>query len=73
MSMTKEDFRVEGLCCYSCATTVEKEVARIKGVKSALSDYKKKIMSIEYDEKVVDRVTLEAKMAEVMKRFETGC
>jgi copper chaperone CopZ len=68
--MRKEELHVPGLCCYSCATTVEKQLCRLKGVKSALSDYKKKTMTVEYDERFVDRKAIESLMDEVLHRFE---
>jgi copper chaperone CopZ len=68
--MRKEELKVESLCCYSCATTVEKELLRLKGVKMALSDHKKKTMTVEYDENLVDRRAIEARIAEVLGRFE---
>jgi len=68
--MMKEELKVEALCCYSCATTVEKELLRLKGVKIALSDYKKKTMTVEYDDGLVNRRAIEARIAEVLGRFE---
>jgi copper chaperone CopZ len=69
--MKRVELSLAGLCCYSCATTVEKEVARLKGVRNAFADWKKKVMTVEFDEKLTDKKAIEAKMAEVVKRFET--
>ncbi len=68
--MRKEELNVQGLCCYSCATTVEKELCRLKGVRSAVSDHKRKTMTVEYDECQVDRKAIEARIDEVLHRFE---
>lgn len=69
--MKKEVIKMSGpVCCYQCATTIEKEVLRLKGMKSAEVDYKKGLMSVEYDEKAVKKAEIEGKANEVLKRFE---
>ncbi len=70
--MKKIELSLAGICCLSCATTVEKQLARVKGVKKAFTDYKKKVILVEYDEKLTDKKAIEAKKAEVVKRFETA-
>ena len=69
--MKKEVIKMSGpVCCYQCATTIEKEVLRLKGMKNAEVDYKKGLMSVEYDEKVVEKSAIQNKAEEVLKRFE---
>ena len=68
--MMKEDFKIGNICCKECASSIEKEVSRLKGVKVAMLDWKEKTMAVEYDDSVVKRETIEEKIAEVIKRTE---
>lgn len=68
--MKKDEIKLEKMCCYSCATTVEKELTRLEGIKEALVDFPNKTMVVEYDENVVDKTIIEAKAKEVIDRFD---
>lgn len=70
--MKKEVIKMSGpVCCYQCATTIEKEVMRLTGMKNAEMEYKKGLMTVEYDEKVVNKLAIQKKAEEVLRRFET--
>jgi len=69
MIMKKDQIRLKNICCYSCATTVEKEIVRLDGIKDALIDFQNGTMDIEYDESKIDIATIEEKSKEVIKRF----
>jgi len=52
--MKKGVYKMSGpVCCYQCATTIEKEVTAPHGNENAEMEYKKGLMTVEYDEKVV--------------------
>jgi copper chaperone CopZ len=59
-----------GMCCLECATSVEHEVARLKGVKEARVDWKLKNITVKYDEKIIKNDLIESKIRDVIKRTE---
>jgi copper chaperone CopZ len=69
--LTKEKIDVGRICCYSCSTTVEKEVSRLPGVKEVSVDYKKGIMTVEYDGKKVKREKIEKIAKDVIHRMNS--
>ena len=69
MKMKKDRIKLANICCYSCATTVEKEIVRLDGIRDALIDYQNGTMDVEYDESKIDIATIEEKSKEVIKRF----
>jgi copper chaperone CopZ len=68
--MKKIDIDVKSVCCLQCATTIEKEVARLKGVKEAVTDWDKKKLTVKYSEAEIEKPAIMAKFREVLKRFE---
>ena len=58
--LAKAEFNVEGMtCAIGCAKTIEKKLAKMDGVKSAKVDFEKKLAQVEYDESIVNTVSLE--------------
>ena len=58
--LAKAEFNIEGMtCAIGCAKTIEKKLATMKGVKSAKVDFEKKLAQVEYDESIVNTVSLE--------------
>ena len=56
----KAEFGIEGMtCAMGCAKTIEKNISKMKGVKSATVDFDKKIAMVEYDEAKVTPTSLE--------------
>lgn len=56
----KAEFTVEGMtCAIGCAKTIEKKIAKMDGVKSAIVDFDKKLAMVEYDEAKVTTASLE--------------
>ena len=56
----KAEFKIEGMtCAIGCAKTIEKKLAKMDGVKSAKVDFEKKLAQVEYDESIVNTVSLE--------------
>ena len=57
----KAEFTVEGMtCAIGCAKTIEKNIAKMDGVKSAKVDFDKKLAMVEFDEAKVTTKDLEA-------------
>lgn len=63
--MKKESIYVSGMHCASCSYVVEKNIAKLKGVKSISVNYANEKADIEYDEKVLSL----SKASEVIKPF----
>ncbi len=58
--LAKAEFNIEGMtCAIGCANTIEKKLAKMDGVKSAKVDFEKKLAQVEYDESIVNTVSLE--------------
>lgn len=51
--MTKEQFKVNGMHCTSCAMNIEGELEDLKGIIKANVNFAKQLTQVEYDEKVV--------------------
>jgi mercuric ion transport protein len=45
--------RIQGMDCTACAALIEKNLARIRGVRSAKVSFERKVASINYDTRVV--------------------
>lgn len=67
--MKKEGFPISEIKKWSWATTFEKELLKLNGVKSAITDMEKKAITVEYDEKAVDKKTIRKTLDEVLSRF----
>ncbi len=47
---SKAEFTIKGMTCQiGCAATIEKNLAKMKGVKSAKVDFEKELALVEYD------------------------
>lgn len=58
--LAKAEFNIEGMtCAIGCAKTIEKKLAKMKGVKSAKVDFYKKVAMVEYDKAIVTTSSLE--------------
>lgn len=58
-TFAKAEFKIEGMtCAMGCAKTIEKKIARMEGVKSAIVDFKKELAMVEYDNAMVTPVSL---------------
>lgn len=56
----KAEFTVEGMtCAIGCAKTIEKNIAKMEGVKSAKVDFDKKLAMVEFDVAKVSTSDLE--------------
>ncbi|WP_053990490.1 heavy-metal-associated domain-containing protein [Mangrovimonas sp. TPBH4] len=56
----KAEFSIEGMtCAIGCAKTIEKNISKMDGVKSATVDFDKKLAMVEYDEAKVTPSSLE--------------
>lgn len=54
----KAEFGIEGMTCQmGCAKTIEKKIAKMEGVKSAVVDFDTRLAMVEYD---TDKVTTAA-------------
>lgn len=51
--MTKEQFKVNGMHCTSCAMNIEGELEDLRGVITANVNFAKQLTQVEYDERVV--------------------
>jgi len=72
--LKKEEVKYENICCLSCATTIEKEIVRMDGIKDALIEYNSKTMvatmSVKYDEEKTDMDKIDEKAKLVISRFD---
>ena len=72
--MKEEEMEFPNICCKSCAIIIEKELARVDGVKDAFVEYDEQgrvaKLSIKYDEGKVDTKQIEEKARIVISRFE---
>lgn len=56
----KAEFKIEGMtCAMGCAKTIEKKMAKMEGVKSAVVDFERELAMVEYDNAKVTPATLE--------------
>lgn len=57
----KAEFTIDGMtCAIGCARTIESQIAKMDGVKSAIVDYERRLAMVEYDEALVNHTSLEA-------------
>lgn len=62
----KVEFGIDGMtCAMGCAKTIEKQMAKMDGVKSAVVDFEKELAMVEYDENKLTPQSLEAAVAKV--------
>ena len=56
----KAEFGIEGMTCQmGCAKTIEKKIAKMEGVKSAVVDFDTRMAMVEYDDAKVTPTSLE--------------
>ena len=71
--LAKVEFNIEGMtCAIGCAKTIEKKLAKMDGVMSAKVDFEKKLAQVEYDESIVNLVSLENKVAETSDSYSVN-
>lgn len=67
----KAEFTIDGMtCAIGCARTIESQIAKMDGVKSAKVDFDRRLAMVEYDEAMVNHKSLEAtvtKTADIYK------
>lgn len=67
----KAEFGIEGMtCAMGCAKTIEKKIAKMDGVKSAIVDFDKEIAMVEYDEAMVTPNSLEEAVAKAGETYK---
>ena len=67
----KAEFTIEGMTCkMGCAKTIEKKMAKMEGVKSAVVDYDRKLAMVEYDEAMVNTNSLEKTVMGVAETYK---
>lgn len=55
----KAEFTIDGMtCAVGCAATIEKKIAKMDGVKSAIVDFDRKLAMVEYNEAKVTHTSL---------------
>jgi len=71
--LAKVEFNIEGMtCAIGCAKTIEKKLAKMDGVMSAKVDFEKKLAQVEYDESIINLVSLENKVAETSDSYSVN-
>ncbi|WGD36037.1 heavy metal-associated domain-containing protein [Olleya sp. YS] len=69
--LAKAEFKIEGMTCpMGCAKTIEKKMAKMEGVKSAVVDYDRQLAMVEYDEAIVTPATLESTVTGVSDTYK---
>ncbi|MEZ4855385.1 MAG: heavy metal-associated domain-containing protein [Gelidibacter sp.] len=69
-SYAKAEFGIEGMtCAMGCAKTIEKNIAKMEGVKSAKVDFDKKLAMVEYDQAKVTPTSLEDAVKKTGKMY----
>ncbi|WMI69137.1 heavy-metal-associated domain-containing protein [Mangrovimonas sp. YM274] len=69
----KAEFSIEGMtCAIGCAKTIEKNISKMEGVKSATVDFDRKLAMVEYDEAKVTPTTLEETVTETGKMYKVS-
>ena len=67
----KAEFKIEGMtCAMGCAKTIEKKMAKMEGVKSAIVDFDKQLAMVEYDEAKVTPASLESTVTSVADTYK---
>ncbi len=52
----KYNFKIKGLDCANCAAQLEREIAKIKGIESAVINFMTEKMILEFDENNFDEI-----------------
>lgn len=64
----KTIYKVDGLCCASCADKIEAEVKKLDGVSSAKVSFMTTKMTLEIDE--AKQPSIEKEAAKIVKKIE---
>jgi len=67
--MMKEEFVLGEIRKWAWATTFEKEVCKLSGVKHAVVDTARKVMAVEYDENIVGGNVIQKRLDDTLARF----
>lgn len=66
----KAEFGIEGMtCAMGCAKMIEKKIAKMEGVKSAVVDFDTRLAMVEYDNAKVTPTTLEEAVESVSDSY----
>lgn len=66
----KAEFGIEGMtCAMGCAKMIEKKIAKMEGVKSAIVDFDTRLAMVEYDDAKVNPTTLEEAVVSVSDSY----
>ncbi|GAA4804110.1 heavy metal-associated domain-containing protein [Litoribaculum gwangyangense] len=69
----KAEFTIDGMmCAIGCAATIEKKIAKMEGVKSAIVDFDKKLAMVEYNEAKVTPASLEETVSGVSDTYKVS-
>ena len=67
----KKVFKLTDLCCASCASEIERAVAKTKGVSACTLNFMTQKMSVEYEEAREEDVL--KCVAKIVRRVEPDC
>lgn len=69
----KAEFTIKGMTCeIGCARTIQKNLAKMDGVKSAKVDFEKELAMVEFDEAMVDFNALEKAVTKTSETYEVS-
>ena len=69
----KAKFTIDGMtCAVGCAASIQKKIAKMEGVKSAVVDFDKKLAMVEYNEAKVTHTTLEETVTKVSDTYKVS-
>ncbi|MFD1062766.1 heavy-metal-associated domain-containing protein [Winogradskyella litorisediminis] len=67
----KVEFNIKGMtCAMGCAKTIEKKMAKMDGVKSAVVDFDKELAMVEYDDAKVSPKSLKETVSKVSEIYK---
>ncbi|MFH4966783.1 heavy metal-associated domain-containing protein [Gaetbulibacter sp. M240] len=70
---TKAEFTISGMtCAMGCAATIQKQLSKIKGVKSAKVNFEKELALVEYDDAQVNPELLTNAVTGVSKEYQVS-
>jgi Cu+-exporting ATPase len=69
----KAEFTIKGMTCeIGCARTIQKNLAKMDGVKSAKVDFENELAMVEFDETMVDFYSLENAVTKTSETYEVS-
>ncbi len=72
-TFAKAEFTIDGMtCAMGCAAQIQKKIAKMDGVKSAIVDFDKKLAMVEYNEAKVTPITLEEAVTKVSDTYKVS-